>query len=68
MHEIHQEFLAEAAAYETVDASVRSRARHERWLAAVPCPVLRLEGGGSTVDQLAQIHHYLAAGQAPSTG
>jgi adenylate kinase family enzyme len=68
MHETHQEFLAEAAAYETADASVRSRARHERWLDALPCPLLRLEGDGSTADQVAQVRHSLETGPIAPAG
>jgi adenylate kinase family enzyme len=44
MHEIHREFIAWAAHYEDGTQPGRSRPRHERWLAAVAKPVLRLDG------------------------
>jgi adenylate kinase family enzyme len=47
MHEDHATFMAWAAAYDTGDASMRSRARHEQWLRTIPCPVVRLEGAGT---------------------
>ncbi|MEO0821324.1 MAG: hypothetical protein AAF074_12960 [Pseudomonadota bacterium] len=37
-------FLAWAAAYDDGPPEMRSRARHEAWLASLPCPVLRLAG------------------------
>lgn len=39
----YEAFLAWAASYEDGPATERSRAMHEAWLAALPCPVLRLE-------------------------
>ena len=66
MYETHQEFLAEAAAYETADASVRSRVRHERWLAAMTCPVLRLGRDGSTDEHVAEVKRYLDTNLAGS--
>jgi len=41
-----EQFLDWAAQYETGGASVRSRARHEIWLAGIPCPVIRVDGAG----------------------
>lgn len=38
----HREFFDWARGYDDSDFSGRSRAKHERWLAALPCPVLRL--------------------------
>ena len=47
-HEQHRDFLAYAAAYDsgqfTGPMTGRYRARHEAWLAKLPCPVLRLDG------------------------
>lgn len=42
--EEHVEFLAWASRYEHGDRPGRSRARHEAWLAALRCPVLRVDG------------------------
>jgi adenylate kinase family enzyme len=44
MHAGSQEFLTWAESYETAGPGQRSLARHEAWLAALPCPVLRLDG------------------------
>lgn len=43
MHEIHRDFMAWAAHYEDGTQAGRSRPRHERWLAAIGIPVLRLD-------------------------
>ena len=42
MHETHREFIAWAAQYEQGTEPGRSRPRHERWLAGLAIPVLRL--------------------------
>jgi adenylate kinase family enzyme len=39
-----EEFLAWAAGYDDGGMDTRSRARHAAWLAALPCPVTRIEG------------------------
>lgn len=39
----HWRFLEWAAGYDTGDESMRSRQLHETWLAALPCPVVRVE-------------------------
>jgi hypothetical protein len=48
-HAHHLDFLAYAAAYDTgaFTGSLRGRylARHEAWLAGLPCRVVRLDGG-----------------------
>ena len=46
-----REFFEWARGYDDPHFSGRSRAMHERWLAALPCPVLRLDSG-ETVPQL----------------
>jgi len=43
-HAVFVEFLEWAAGYDDGIFTGRSRARHEAWLAAVPCPVLRVAG------------------------
>ncbi len=59
MHEIHLEFIAWAAHYEDGTQPGRSRPRHERWLAGLAVPVLRLDSRQS-VDAL--VAAVLAAG------
>jgi hypothetical protein len=34
------------------DATMRSRQRHEQWLATIPCPILRLEGTGTVEEHV----------------
>lgn len=41
--------------YDTGGLDIRSRALHEAWLAAVPCPVIRLEEDLPTAAQLGLI-------------
>lgn len=43
MHQIHKEFMAWAALYDTADESVRSLVRHEKWMEQLECPVIRIE-------------------------
>lgn len=44
MHDAFVEFMAWTAQYDDGAPTMRSRALHEQWLAALPCPVLRLDG------------------------
>lgn len=53
MHEGSREFLAWAESYDTAGTDQRSLARHEAWLAALPCPVLRLDAGQPAASMLA---------------
>ena len=55
MHETHARFMAWAAEYDTADASMRSRARHEQWLRMIACPVVRLEGTGTVEEHVAEV-------------
>jgi adenylate kinase family enzyme len=54
LHENHLDFMAFIAGYDTGvftrAMSGRHRARHEAWLATLPCPVLRLDGARPTAD------------------
>ena len=47
MHENHREFIDWAAHYDDGTLPGRSRPRHEKWLAVVPTPVLRLDASRS---------------------
>lgn len=53
MHEASTAFLEWAAAYDDGGLDIRSRALHEKWLAALPGRVLRLDGDRSVDDHLA---------------
>lgn len=52
MHDTHREFIEWAAHYEDGTQPGRSRPRHEKWLAGLGTPVLRLDGTRPT-DALA---------------
>jgi len=54
-HRASVEFLEWAARYDAGDIQMRSRALHEAWLAALPAPVLRLEGDRSVAEQLRRV-------------
>jgi hypothetical protein len=54
--------MAWAATYDTADASSRSLQRHERWLADLPCPVLRLEGMGTVAEHVEAVVRQLSPG------
>jgi adenylate kinase family enzyme len=43
-HNETEEFIEWASHYEDGDRASRSLAKHQAWLAALPCPVLRLDG------------------------
>ena len=42
-HRGHQEFLSWAAAYDTGGRDMRSKSKHEEWITALTCPVVRIE-------------------------
>ena len=44
MHDTHVTFMKWAADYDDGDESMRSRRLHEKWIAALPCPCVRLGG------------------------
>jgi adenylate kinase family enzyme len=56
----HEEFIDWAAHYDSGTLPGRSRPRHERWLAALPCPVLRLNGERPIVESVAAVRACLA--------
>jgi len=55
MHQNHTDFIAYAAKYDTAGPDIRSRVLHERWLATLPCPVLRLDGLLPTEEQVERV-------------
>jgi adenylate kinase family enzyme len=57
----HEPFLDWAGRYDTGGLEMRSRARHEAWLATLPCRVIRLEGELPVAEQLSRIRAELAA-------
>ena len=55
LHHASIEFLDWASRYDTGGLEMRSRALHEAWLAALPGPLVRLEGDRTVDEQLACI-------------
>lgn len=51
-HEEHLAFIDWAGRYDDPGFTGRSRHQHEAWLAALPCPVLRLDGTWPTAQQV----------------
>ena len=48
----HKEFLDWAASYDTGGLDMRSKSRHEQWIATLPCPVIRIERGRTVPENL----------------
>jgi adenylate kinase family enzyme len=44
-HQEMEDFIAWASRYDDGDHTIRSLQKHRAWLAKLPCPVLRLDGG-----------------------
>jgi adenylate kinase family enzyme len=59
MHQQHQEFMSWTARYDEGDESVRSLLVHNRWLATLDCPIIRLEGVMNTDELLSRIGVHL---------
>jgi adenylate kinase family enzyme len=55
MHRTHREFIEWAAQYELGTQPGRSRPRHERWLAGLEVPVLRLDSARPAEALLADV-------------
>jgi len=55
LHQAHVAFLEWAGRYDDADATERSRALHDGWLAAMSVPVVRLEGDRPVAAQLAAL-------------
>ncbi|MGJ5180847.1 hypothetical protein ACQR16_22780 [Bradyrhizobium oligotrophicum] len=61
-HRDAEEFIAWAAGYDDGDAVSRTLAKHQAWLAKLPCPVLRLDGGEPLPDLVQSV---VSATRAP---
>ena len=64
-HRAHQAFIEWAASYDDADFDGRSRVRHERWLAGLPCPVLWLDSSRPVPDLCDDVLRFVKA--LPST-
>jgi len=54
-HQETEEFIEWASHYDAGDREGRSLARHKAWLAALPCPVLRLDGARPLPELVAEV-------------
>jgi adenylate kinase family enzyme len=54
-HKETLEFIEWASDYDNGDRASRSRAKHEAWLATLPCPVLRLDGSRPLTELVAEL-------------
>lgn len=62
-YEKNQAFLKWAAQYDTGGMEIRSRLLHEKWLARLTCPVLRIEGD-TTVEERMKAVEAMITGKA----
>ena len=63
-HAVHEAFMVWAAGYDDGGEEMRSRRQHERWLAALPCPLIRLEEPGDVAAHMARLTERLAAARS----
>jgi adenylate kinase family enzyme len=54
-HQQMEEFVAWAAGYDDGNTVSRTLEKHQAWLAALPCPVLRLDGAMPVSDLTARV-------------
>ena len=55
MHAAHEAFIAWAAQYDTGDVTMRSKACHDAWQAALPCPVITVDGSAPLEESVARV-------------
>jgi adenylate kinase family enzyme len=62
LHQHHFEFVSWAEKYDTAGDEQRSLVLHNRWLASLKRPVLRLEGDLTIEERLTRIEDFVARG------
>lgn len=55
MHATHLAFMDWSRSYDTATDFSRNLYLHNRWLAALPCPVLRIDGAPSVAESLERV-------------
>lgn len=59
LHQHHTDFMTWAEKYDTAGDEQRSLILHNRWLASLACPVVRLEGDLTTEERLTRIEDFI---------
>jgi hypothetical protein len=54
-HQETKDFIEWASRYDGGDLTIRSLQKHQSWLAALPCPVLRLDGARPVPDLMREV-------------
>ncbi|HEY7653523.1 MAG TPA: AAA family ATPase [Methylomirabilota bacterium] len=62
LRKAHVEFLDWAGRYDAGGPQMRSRALHDAWRSALPCPTIRLEGDQAVAEHLARVEASVGAG------
>jgi adenylate kinase family enzyme len=60
-HKNHVEFMEYARSYDAGGLDIRSRQLHDRWLSAIPCPVLKIEEPLSIGELVSTVQKKLAS-------
>jgi adenylate kinase family enzyme len=55
MYDIHKAFMDWAKGYDDPDFDGRSLAKHRKWLRALPCPVVEIDGTPSLDESVARV-------------
>ena len=61
LHQHHLDFMSWAEKYDTAGDEQRSLFLHNRWLASLTCPVLRIEGDLTLDERIARIADFVAS-------
>jgi adenylate kinase family enzyme len=65
-HREFEKFIEWAARYESAGPDLRSLARHQAWLAGLPCPVLRVDGSRPLPELVADVSRAIGDQAAPA--
>jgi hypothetical protein len=65
-HQEVEEFVDWAARYDDDDGVSRNLTKHQAWLAALPCPVLRVDGSRPLPELVAEVRRALDGRAAPA--
>jgi adenylate kinase family enzyme len=65
-HREFEEFIEWAARYDNDDGVSRNLTKHQAWLAALSCPVLRVDGSRPMPDLVAEVRRALDGRAAPA--